>query len=182
MNRYLGVGTVGLLLIMATVHVSSTACNEPVNVSYGNPNVLDRKSLPGEGGAEPLNCAGGGGGGEGGTSSFDGGCPDFATDIFPYFAPNGKWKCSSAECHGRASAPIIPGDNAANCLAALKTISVVGQGYISGGEGGAPDPDKSTLICNLQGSCGSKMPKAPNPDPTNDELCMIQAWIACGAK
>jgi hypothetical protein len=170
---------------MATLHVSSSACNEPINVQYGNPNVLDRKSLPGEGGSEPLNCTGGGGGEGGGGGGGDGGgasgCPTFATDIFPYFTPTGKWKCSAPDCHGGASAPTIAGNDPAACLASLKAISVVGQGYISGGEGGAPDPNKSTLICNLQGSCGSKMPKAPNPDPTNAELCMLQAWIACGA-
>lgn len=178
MRRYLLGGVGGVFAITAAVHLSSSACNEPVATNYGNPNTLDRKNLPGEGGAEPLECSG-----DAGTSGFDGGCPSFATDIFPYFKADGKWRCADATCHGGASEPRIPVGDPAACLASLRGITVTGKSYVAGGEGGAPstDPSASSLLCNLQGSCGSRMPKPPGVDPTTAELCMIEAWLKCGA-
>ena len=155
----------------------ATGCNEPIATSYGNPNTLDRKNLPGEGGAEPLICGAGGGDG-GAVQGFDGGCPSFATDIFPYFQANGKWRCADGTCHGGASAPPVAGDTPTNCLSSLKAISIGGKPYLAEG---STDPNDSTLLCNLQGACGSRMPKAPGADPTTEELCMVEAWLKCGA-
>lgn len=152
---------------------AAAGCNEPIPTSFGNPNTLDRKNLPGEGGVEQLACGGDGG------AAFDGGCPNFERDLFPYFKADGKWQCSSAACHGQASAPAIDGTNAAACLASLKAINVTGKPYISGD--GGTDPTASSLLCNLQGSCGSRMPKPPAADPTGEELCMVEAWLKCGA-
>jgi hypothetical protein len=174
-RRYLLSGLCGLVLAAMGAHVAS--CNEPLATVYGNPNTLDRKNLPGEGGAEPLVC-----GGDAGTKKFDGGdCPSFAADVFPYFTAAGKWKCADAPCHGGASAPTIDDKSAAGCFASLQKITVGGKAYVPS-DGGAPsDPNATTLLCNLQGGCGSKMPKAPAPNPTTAELCVIEAWLRCGA-
>jgi hypothetical protein len=164
------VGAVGgLCAVSLAIHVASCTAAE-TDTTYGNPNVLDRNSIPGEGGAAPLSC-----GAEGGTvKKYDGGaCPSFAADIFPYFQATGKWRCSDAPCHGGATAPSIDGKSAASCLVSLQAVTVAGRAYL--GDGGA-------MICNLQGSCGTRMPEPPGQDPTNDELCMLQAWLACGAK
>ena len=176
MRRYLLGGLSGLFLLGAGVQLVSGAlgCNEPVEPTFGNPNGLDRKNLPGEGGAEPLVC----GDGEGGAGGFDGGCPSFATDVFPYFQANGKWRCADGACHGGTSAPPVSGDDPTSCLSSLKAISIGGKSYLAEG---ATDPNESTLLCNLQGTCGSKMPKPPGADPTNEELCMVEAWLKCGA-
>ena len=163
----------GILLFAASVHLTA-GCDDEGVTAYGNPNTLDRKYLPGEAGAEPLNCGAADAGG-----GFDGGCPSFATDIYPFFVQTGKWKCSIPTCHGGASAPNIRGDNAANALQDMRAVTVVGKPYISGDAG--TDPNTTTFICNMQGSCGSKMPKAPGVDATGAELCILDAWIRCGS-
>ncbi len=159
-----------------------SACSpSPVDVSYGNPNTLDRKNIPGEGGAEPLLCGGDGGGVS--AKGADGGCGvSFTTDIYPYMKNDGPWQCTTAACHGGGSQPAIDGTSADKCYQSLKAITVVGLPYLPSG-GAKPDgaAASSSITCNLQGSCGSKMPKAPGKDPTTDELCKIDAWLACGA-
>ena len=47
---------------------------------------------------------------------------------------------------------------------------------------GGKDPNASSILCNLQGTCGSKMPKAPGVDPTNADLCKVEAWLKCGRR
>jgi hypothetical protein len=152
------------------------ACSEITPTTFGNPNTLDRKNLPGEGGVEQLVCSGlDGSAGQ----SFDGGCPSFATDIYPYFTAAGTWRCSDKACHGGTTTPPIDGANAAACLASLKKITVKTVPYVLGD--GGKDPNASSLLCNLQGSCGSPMPKAPGADPTTADLCKVEAWLRCGA-
>jgi hypothetical protein len=173
-------GAGSLVAIAAALRLSSlasTGCNEPPATNYGNPNTLDRKNLPGEGGVEPLVCS------ADAAAGFDGGCPSFAQDIFPYFKADGKWRCADAQCHGGKSLPEISDESPEACLASLRAATVGGQSYLASGEGGAPstDPNASTLLCNLQGACGRKMPEPPGADPTNGELCMIEAWLKCGA-
>lgn len=178
MRRFLLGGLGGVFVLGAGVQLVSGAlgCNEPVDASFGNPNGLDRKNLPGEGGTEPLVC--GDGDGDGGAGGLDGGCPSFATDIFPYFQANGKWRCADGTCHGGTSAPPVAGDDPTSCLSSLKAISIGGKAYLAEG---TTDPNESTLLCNLQGTCGSKMPKPPGADPTTAELCIVEAWLKCGA-
>ncbi|HSO39309.1 MAG TPA: hypothetical protein VLT33_42575 [Labilithrix sp.] len=149
------------------------ACSEITPTTYGNPNTLDRKSVPGEGGVEQLVCSGVDGG-----ETFDGGCPSFATDIYPYFGATGTWRCSDKTCHGGTSAPAIDPASAAACLASLKKITVKGTPYLL--SDGGKDPNASSFLCNLQGSCGSPMPKAPGAI-TSAELCKVEAWLKCGA-
>src|SRR5262245_25700976 len=109
------------MLCSLAVHIVS--CNEPTPTNFGNPNTLARSSIPGEGGAEPLNCSG-----EAGAAKYDGGdCPSFATDIFPLLTPNGKFKCSDSTCHGQVSIPLINGTTPAECYASLQKITVAGK-------------------------------------------------------
>jgi hypothetical protein len=152
------------------------ACSEITPTTFGNPNTLDRKNLPGEGGVEQLVCSGLDGGDGAG---FDGGCPSFATDIYPNLAAAGTWHCSDKACHGGTSDPPIDGANAAACLASLKKITVKNVPYVL--SDGGKDPNASSMLCNLQGSCGSPMPKAPGADLTGADLCKVEAWLKCGA-
>ena len=152
------------------------SCTEVEPVPFGNPNTLDRKNLPGEGGVEQLVCSLDGGG-EAGT--FDGGCPSFATDIYPYLVAAGPWRCSDKACHGGATAPAIDGTGPAACLTSLRKISVKNTPYLL--TDGGKDPNASSFLCNIQGTCGSKMPKPPGMDPTNADLCKVEAWLKCGA-
>jgi|CXWL01.1.fsa_nt_gi hypothetical protein len=172
MRSWLGfVGT----LAFATLAVRGViSCSEPSATPFGNPNGLDRKNLPGEGGAEPLTCAGDAGG------SLDGGCPSFATDIYPALRPTGAWRCSDQVCHGGATLPAISSTSAAACLDSLRKIKVKDIPYVVAADGGK-DPSASSLLCNLHGSCGSKMPKPPGVDLTNADLCKIEVWLKCGA-
>ncbi|MBS2019380.1 MAG: hypothetical protein JST00_41340 [Deltaproteobacteria bacterium] len=174
--RRIVIGASGLLFCISGIVALGAACTEPPATAYGNPNTLDRENLPGEGGALALTCTGDAGGEAG---SFDGGCPSFANDIYPYFQAAGKWRCADNACHGGSTAPKIDDTNAANCLASLKGITVAKLPYVS--SDGGKDPGASSLLCNLQGSCGSKMPKPPGVDPTDGELCMVEAWIKCGS-
>ena len=107
--------------------------------------------------------------------TFDGGCPSFATDIFPLVA--NTWKCGDKNgCHGGTQAPPIDTSAAAKCLASLKAITVANQPYITA-DGGA-------MLCNLEGTCGQTMPLINGvgaKTPTNDDLCALQAWLKCGA-
>jgi hypothetical protein len=152
------------------------ACSEITPVTFGNPNTLDRKNLPGEGGVEELVCTVDGGGDGGG---FDGGCPSFTADIFPYFQAGGTWRCADKACHGGSQSPPVDGKTAADCLASLQKITVKDLPYVL--SDGGKDENASTLLCNLQGTCGSPMPKAPGTTPTAADLCKVQAWLKCGS-
>ncbi len=166
-------------LVLATVSVSAwlvlESCSEPPETRYGNPGALDRGKIPGDGGVEQLICDGGGGAREGG----EGGCPSFDADIFPNMLPNGKWRCTDPTCHGGASSPTIASTSPQACLASLREIQLLALPYVPAD--GGRDPNASRLLCNLQGSCGSKMPEPPGADLSVDELCMLQAWLQCGA-
>jgi hypothetical protein len=148
--------------------VAGAGCSEAPQVAFGNPSALDRKNIPGEGGTEILSCTGI----DAGTFMGDGGCPSFATNIYPLVAANGAWRCADAICHGTQT-PIFQCQNPQSCLTELRGISVGGRPYIA--------RDGGTLSCNLQGSCGSKMPRPPGTDPSPRELCMVEAWLNCGS-
>ena len=177
MQRYV-VGGVFLASGVVSVHGIVVGCSEPAATSYGNPNTLDRKNLPGEGGVEPLNC--GGGGGDGGGGGADAGCPTFRKDIFPLIQNTGPWKCSEGPtCHATVQQPIIKIDTAENCLVSLQQAKVLGRPYAP--SDGNRDPSQTTILCNIQGTCGSPMPKPPVPAAKNDDLCKLEAWIKCGS-
>jgi hypothetical protein len=168
----IGVATAVALLGVRVI----VACSEITPTTFGNPNTLNRSTIPGEGGVEELVCGADGGAD---ASAYDGGCPSFAVDIYPAMAANGAWHCSDKACHGGASAPAIDGTNAGACLASLKKITVTANPYLS--SDGGKNPNASSIMCNLQGACGSKMPKPPGVDLSTADLCKVQAWLKCGA-
>lgn len=166
---------VGSACAIAFGLVVAASCAEPEATTFGNPNALDRKNLPGDGGgAEPLVCTGDAGG------QFDGGCPSFQTDIYPYFTAAGRFRCADGKCHGGTTKPLIDAGTPGSCLAALRAIKVGNIAYVPS-DAGTKDPNATTLLCNLQGTCGRKMPDPPGADPTTADLCKIEAWLKCGA-
>lgn len=171
--RRLTLGALGIGFALALPLLVNVACGDVQSVNYGNPNSLERKNLPGEGGTEALVCTGDAG------ASGDGGCPSFATDIYPLFTAGGKWRCSDKACHGGTTAPAIDGGSPGGCLDSLKKITVTKLPYVP--SDGGKDPNGSAILCNLQGSCGSRMPQPPGQDPTSADLCKIEAWLRCGA-
>lgn len=114
---------------------------------------------------------------DGGTTAFES-CPTFAVDIYPKVAATGKWQCASAGCHGGTMTPTIDGTSAADCLASLRAITIDGRPYLTSDAGG--DPREAAMMCNVQGTCGTKMP--PTGPLTIDELCLIDVWLRCGAR
>jgi hypothetical protein len=174
-QRYV-VGGVFFASGVVAVHGIVVGCSEPAATSYGNPNTLDRKNLPGEGGAEPLTCSAGDAGGA------DAGCPSFRKDIYPLLANTGPWKCADGKCHAppTSQAPLIDMGTPETCLQSLQQIKVLGRQYVP--TDGNRDPSASTFLCNLQGTCGSPMPKPPTGStPTTTDLCKVEAWIKCGS-
>ena len=170
--KRLFVGGFGLLLGAFGTY----ACIASDATQFGNPNTLSRQNLPGEGGVtlSAVQCAGDDSG-----VSFEGGCPSFANDIYPYMKPDGKWRCSDPSCHGAASSPHMDCADPKKCFASLLQIQIQGKPYIAP-DGGA-DPSAVRMLCSLQGGCGDKMPKPPGSDLTNGELCLVNAWLQCGS-
>lgn len=165
-------GFAGLVtaVAVASLHLTSTAgCIEEDTTQFGNPNTLSRANLPGEAGVTPVitGCA----------AHFDGGCPSFDTDIYPYLTAAGAWKCADATCHGSVSKPEIKGDSPDTLFASLAVIQLDGKPYLPGN---GVEPANARMLCSLQGICGDKMPKPPGIDPTPEELCIIDAWLKCG--
>jgi hypothetical protein len=161
------------------IPIGIAGCNEPEPTLYGNPNTLDPKQLPGDGGVEPLICGAGDGGAEGGGGGGDAGCPSFTNDIFPLISNAGPWKCSDAKCHATVQQPIIKIGSAQECYQSLQQIKVLGRAYV---DPNARDPTATTFLCNLQGTCGFPMPKPPTGQvPTQVDLCKVDAWIRCGS-
>lgn len=164
------VGSAGLLSALAgALYLSATGCIEEDTTEFGNPNTLSRQNLPGEAGVTPVisGCA----------ANYDGGCPSFDVDIYPYLTAVGPWKCSDVACHGSVSAPAIKCDTPDMCFESLSAIQVDGKPYLPIGV----DPPNARMLCSLQGGCGSKMPKPPGADPTPEELCIVDTWLKCGA-
>ena len=164
------VGKAGLLsAIAAVLYLAAAGCIEADTTEFGNPNTLSRQNLPGEAGVTPVvsGCA----------VNFDGGCPSFNDNIYPYLTTVGAWKCADPACHGGVSKPDIKCDTPNQCFDALTAIQVDGKPYLSTGV----DPANARMLCSLQGTCTDKMPKPPAADPTPDDLCIIDTWLKCGS-
>ena len=186
--------SLGVGVAVVTTGVLIAACSEAPATNFGTPTGLRRENIPGEGGAEPLICTGvgsgdgGGGGGDGGGGEGGACAVSWATDIFPKMKTDGPWHCADAKCHGAIQPPIINVTTPSAALDSLKDWKIPGSPtpyIITAGaiaEAGAPtDPTKSTIECNLQSQCGQGMPQSPGKAPTHDEMCVIHAWLLCGA-
>lgn len=168
-------GSAGLLslpilgLSALVLYGTASGCVEEDPTQFGNPNTLSRQNLPGEAGVIPVvsGCA----------TRFDGGCPSFDVDIYPYLTAAGAWKCADGACHGSVSKPTIKCETPDACFDSLTAIQVDGKPLLSAGG----DPASARMLCNLQGTCGAKMPKPPGIDPTPDELCIVDTWLKCGS-
>ena len=175
MLRTLFTGACGLVALAAGLAAFS-ACYDVSEPSYGNANGLSVSNLPGEAGSAAATC-------DSTSLKFDSGsCPSFKNDIFPYM--QGPWACVSGGCHGGNTAPKMDPENAGPTLAALRVATVAGRNYIPSAAAASAGGDLSSttsMLCNVQGSCGSKMPKAPGVDLTSTEQCIVQAWINCGS-
>lgn len=175
----LGAGAAVSLVLVA-------ACSSVPETNFGNPSGLSRDRIPGEGGIEALVCTGAGtgtdGGGGGGGGGDGGACGvSFARDIFPNMKAEGAWKCADGKCHGGTQAPKIDISSGATAYTSLKDWMIPGSAtpYINTDAGG--DPTKSTIECNLLSQCGQGMPESPGRALTHDEICVIDAWLRCGA-
>jgi hypothetical protein len=184
-TQLLKVGVVGVLAVGLAVAVT-VACSGPAGTPYGNPNTLDRKNIPGEGGVEPLTCTLSA---DAGLKDAGGGCGvSFAADIYPYFADAGG--CAQRACHGAGSKnpPAIDVSTPAALYASLKTATAANLPYLPSGAADAAAPmgdggggGGTSLVCNLRGQCGRKMPEGTGKDPSPDDLCRMQTWVNCGA-
>ncbi len=174
-----------LVLVVPASILAFIACAEVGTTHYGDPHSLSSANL-GEAGVEPVQCGGGDAAIE---ASGGAGCAvSFSKDIYPSMTANGAWKCAAAApCHGaqqNAPPPAINGTTPQTMYDSLKDFKIGGAGnpYINAGN---TDPSKSSLECNVQGQCGSLMPKLDNPPGakalSHDEICKIDAWLKCGA-
>ncbi len=168
---------------------AASGCASEVIPNYGDPAQV-AGGVGGAGGSVTTSNDGGGGG----TTSTPTECQvdpacavSFLEDVFPVLDTKGG--CAAASpCHqaGAKGLTLMPGD-AAGYYDALTnyTLDDPADPYV------VPcDPDKSTILCNLQlsggaenpfGTCGTKMPISPDDGPTAAELDAIKDWIACGA-
>lgn len=168
---------VPLVLLLASCAIED-------GTKYGNPSGLKRDNLPSppEGGTSSGGdagaCAMEAGAGEGGAS-----CGvSWSNDIWPKLSGSGTWKCAAAQCHGGGSTspPINDKDQAYDALTAYM---VAGKPYI---KPCSNDPNASSFICNLQGTCGNKMPLVDSMlgsmAASQTEISQLNTWvIQCGA-
>lgn len=183
------VGSLGVAVV--AIGASIAACSTVPDTNYGNPAGLSRTRLAGDGGVEPLICVGVGAGDGGGAGGEAGACAvSWATDIFPKMKADGAWRCADAKCHGGVQPPVMNVTTPALAYDSLKDWKIPGSpnAYIQrgatagvGGDAGAGDPAKSTIECNLMSQCGQGMPQSPGKAPSHDEMCVIHAWLLCGA-
>jgi hypothetical protein len=175
-----------LVLVLALVApaLSIAACSFDEGTKFGAPSGLKRDNLPlpPEAAAPGVDasCAMPA---EGGST-----CGvKWSTDIWPLMSGSGPWNCADANCHGgNANSPAInDSDQAYAALAGFNAIKVnnVAKPYILPCSN---DPMASAFLCNLQGTCGIKMPlqndMLGSKPATMDEIAKVQLWITqCGA-
>lgn len=157
--------------LLALAGHAATACDEPPRTEYGDPGALDRKKM-GPGGVPALAC------GQEVAAGFPGGCPSFAAHLHPNVT--GKWRCIDSDCHGGKSSPLLDGPAPESLLASLKRVRVDDVPYLPQ-DPSMTDPKATKIMCNLQGLCGRRMPEPPGADLTVEELCVVEAWVKCGA-
>jgi hypothetical protein len=165
----------GAALVGSLVIVGLAACAIDDEHKYGGPSVPQRANLPGPVGTD------GGGGGDGAACEAGACAVSFTNNIWPKMSATGAWKCADGKCHGgNANSPSI--DSPDQAYLSLQAYKIGGKPYVLPC---TTDPTASTFVCNLQGTCGQKMPLAditvmPTP-PTTQEITDLTTWVACGA-
>lgn len=160
----------------ASASLLVAACAIDDGHKYGNPSGLQRGNLPGPG----ADTDGGGGGGDAQCEA--GACAvSFTNNLWPKMSATGAWKCADGKCHGgNANSPSI--DSADQAYASLQAYKIGGKPYVLPC---STDPTASTFLCNIQGTCGQKMPLADitvmPTAPSAQEIVDIQTWVQCGA-
>ena len=161
----------------------AAGCSLDADSRFGNPSGLSRTNLP----SPPVL--------EGGTVrdgglSFDGGGPidggpcliSFNKDIWPLMSAAGAWACADSGCHGgTALNPYI--NDAPSAYQNLVAFKIKNKPYINPC---TTDPNQSTFVCNLQGTCGNQA--MPIPDVTKNrtlaiatDIGKVNTWLQCGA-
>jgi len=96
---------------------------------------------------------------------------------------NDSWQCATAACHAPANKqapPIDPADPAA-ALTALQGYKLTQSAQTLNYIDKSGDPTKSSIECNLGGSCPPTMPIGNGKPLTMAERCNLHVWLACGA-
>jgi len=168
--------THGVVLAVVIGAALVAACALDDGHKYGNPSGLQRGNLPG-----PTASSDGGGGGDAAQCDAGACAVSFMTNIWPKMSATGAWKCADGKCHGgNANSPAI--DSPDKAYQSMQTYTIGGKPYVLPC---STDPTASTFVCNLQGTCGQKMPLADitvmPTAPTAQEIMDVQTWVACGA-
>lgn len=178
-----------LSLVLATAFSLTLAVSCAVEeTNYGPPDGLTNKKLPSpqfpvaneqqSGGTDGI-C-------DGGAPAQDPNCTvSFKTDIYEkFFVATGTWQCAGSDCHEEGAAgssvnsPPIHATDPTKAYNSLVNYQIGGKRYI---DPCSTDPNASSIICNLQGACGTTMPYPPVPIATSDQLPPLQTWLQCGA-
>ena len=108
-------------------------------------------------------------------------CPDWPSEIFPLF--DGPLACARGGCHGvsvpgqvgAAGLTLVAGDATAS-YAALASYAAHDRPYVREGA-----PDEAYILCNLDGTLGTRMPIAPPAEPlAAADRVLVGNWVACG--
>ena len=173
---------VGVAACSLVVGVAA-GCNIEADTKFGNHSGLLKENLP----TPP---AAGDGGGEGGVlcngnGPIDGGAcaVSWKTDIWPKMSSSGVWSCANNKCHGATANDPSSLDGQDHAYAILtKWTTTGGKPYINPC---TTDPDASSYLCNMNGSCGTRMPYPDNTigsgPATPGDLATLTTWIACGS-
>lgn len=145
-------------------------CGPDDNVRYGPPNNLRT-------GGRCASCALG----DGVTGEL---CPSFA-EVFELLGP-GRLGCTALGCHGgemgALGLTISDSDPAAAYDAMAAYVNGEGRPYVKQG-GQLGDRDEAYILCNLDGTCGTRMPiVVPGLAEaiTPEQRRLIGEWVACG--
>ena len=166
--------------VFALALVTVAACSFEEGTKFGAPSGLKRDNLPlpNEAAAPPFDASCGPMPEGGSTCGVK-----WSTDIWPLISRSGPWKCADPNCHGgnANSPPINDPDQAYAALATFTGIDA--KPYINPCSN---DPMASTFICNLQGTCGQKMPLQDDmlgsKPATAMEIGLVTTWVTqCGA-
>jgi hypothetical protein len=159
-------------------------CVSVPETSFGDPTGLRTQNIPGEGGVVITGACEAGLPADILDASRDaeaGACKvSFANNLYPRFLADGGWKCSAPACHAAGGQlPLLDAASPDTILAALHAYTLEGRPYLVASTDGGGDPTKSSIYCNLSGSCGVAMPQGQRLVP--QEVCALETWLRCGA-